>query len=137
VDPSLHEAGDADCGSFDDRFTGIADTNNNSGKGIGSRFKYLTSGAIQSTAGKLSGPDGCAAGTSAPFDCVMVLPIASPGESTSTQGLQVAAFAAFHVTSVDGVRFNAKLLDDYITSGQGTASWCRGCGGIVVVRLIW
>lgn len=137
VDPNLYEAGDADCGSFDDRFTGIADTNNNGGKGVGSRFKYLTSNAIQSTTAELSGPGGCAAGASAPFDCVMVVPIASPGESTSTQGLQVAAFAAFQVTSVDGERVNATLLDDYITSGQGVASWCRGCGGIVVVRLIW
>jgi len=137
VDPALHEAGDADCGSFDDRFTGVADTNNNAGKGVGSRFKYLTSGNIQTTTAKLSGPDGCVNGAAAPFDCVMVAPIASRDESTSTQGLQIVAFAAFHVSSVDGVRFNATLLDDYITSGKGQASWCRGCGGIVVVRLIW
>jgi len=32
---------------------------------------------------------------------------------------------------------NAILLDDYILSGTGANSWCRECGGTVVIRLIW
>jgi len=32
---------------------------------------------------------------------------------------------------------NATLLDDYILSGTGANSWCRDCGGAVVIRLIW
>lgn len=137
VDPNLKSAGNADCQAYDDKFSGIADTSGNSGKSTGSRFKYVTTSNLGSTTAKLDGADGCAAGVSAPFDCVMVVPIAAPGETTPNHDLRVVAFAAFQITSVDGIRFNATLLDDYITSGKGTTSWCRGCGGVVVVRLIW
>lgn len=137
IDPDLSDAGNADCGSYDDQFTGIADTGLNGGKSTGSRFSYKISNGVGATTGRLVGPDGCAAGVSGTFDCVMVVPIAAQGESTPTRSLRVVAFAAFHITSVDGERFNATLLDDYITSGRGTSGWCRGCGGIVVVRLIW
>lgn len=137
VDPNLHQAGSADCQAYDDKFHGIADTSANSGKSVGSRFRYATGSSIGSTTGKLEGADGCAAGVSAPFDCVMVVPVAAPGETTPTHELRIVAFAAFQITSVDGVRFNATLIDDYITSGKGTSGWCRGCGGVVVVRLIW
>jgi hypothetical protein len=137
VDPNLHNAGTADCNAYDNKFHGIADTGVNSGKSTGSRFRYVTSANIGSTTAKLDGADGCNAGVSAPFDCVMIVPIAAPGETTPTHDLKVVAFAAFRITSVDGTRFNATLVDDFITSGKGTAGWCRGCGGIVVVRLIW
>jgi hypothetical protein len=137
VDPDLADAGNADCGSYGDAFTGIADTSANGGKSLGSRYRYSMSGSIGSTTAKLDGAGGCNAGMSAPFDCVMVLPIAAPGESSPSRDLRVVAYAAFQITSIDGVRFNATLVDDYITAGRGTSGWCRECGGVVVVRLIW
>ena len=38
------------------------------------------------------------------------------------------------ITKVDADRHNATLLADYIVSGPGTDTWCRDCGGAVVVR---
>src|SRR5215213_3469056 len=34
----------------------------------------------------------------------------------------------------DSEMHNATLLDDYILSGTGANSWCRDCGGAVVIR---
>jgi hypothetical protein len=49
----------------------------------------------------------------------------------------VAGYAAFAITTVDSATHNATLLDDYIISGTGASNWCRDCGGVVVIRLIW
>jgi hypothetical protein len=41
------------------------------------------------------------------------------------------------MTEVNVNTHNATLIDDYIMTGTGGGSWCRDCGGAVVVRLIW
>jgi hypothetical protein len=137
VDPALYQAGSADCNARADKFSGIADTVRNGGKTTGSRFNYVTTSAMGSTTARLDGPDGCFSGTASPFGCVMVIPIAAPGETTANNDLKVVAFAAFNVTSIGGGRYNATLLDDYIISGKGNNVWNRQLGGVVVVRLIW
>jgi len=69
----------------------------------------------------------------------MILPIATnnPAKSGNSKKVYVVGFAAFNVTTVDSNTHNATLLDDYITSGSGTDTWCRDCDGAVVIRLIW
>lgn len=134
VDPNLGKHGDADCGSKDDAFTGITNQGANGGKSVGSSYAYGT--ALGAADAEAKGADGCAAGSPAPFDCVMILPVAQKGES-GTKALKVVGFAPFGISSVDGERVNATLLDDYIVSGDGTTTWCQACGGVVVVRLIW
>jgi hypothetical protein len=137
VDPELYQAGSADCNARTEKFSGIADTSRNNGKRAGARFGYSTSNVLNATPARLDGPDGCKAGVAAPYNCVMLIPIAAPGETTTGNDLKVVAFAAFSVTSIGGGRFNATLLDDYIISGKGDNVWNRQLGGVVVVRLIW
>ncbi|HEY7034867.1 MAG TPA: TadE/TadG family type IV pilus assembly protein [Thermomicrobiales bacterium] len=138
-DPSLDQKGNADCSSQADRFKGLSKQSANAGKTAGSWFTYDTGDKAGPTQTKVEGVEGCAADTDAPYDCVMVLPIAtnSPAESGNSKQVYVVGFAAFYVTTVDSNSHNAKLLDDYIMPGAGTDTWCRDCGGTVVIRLIW
>jgi Flp pilus assembly protein TadG len=138
-DAQLDQKGNADCSSQADRFKGLADQAANAGKAAGSWFGYDTGTAAGPTRTKVDGAAGCAPGTGEPYNCVMILPIATnnPAESDNSKGLFVVGFAAFYVTTIDSNTHNAKLLDDYIISGPGTDTWCRDCGGTVVVRLIW
>ena len=137
VDPQLFQAGNADCQARADKFSGIADTSRNNGKSTGNRFGYKVSNVVDPTSSKIDGAGGCLAGTSAPFNCVMIVPIAASGETTTNNDLKVVAFAAFKITSIGGGRYNATLLDNYIISGKGQNVWNRSLGGVVVVRLIW
>jgi hypothetical protein len=138
-DPQLDAKGNADCSSLDDRFKGLAAGSMNAGKSAGSWFSYSTASAPTAVGRTVDGAGGCTAGTSAPFGCVMMLPVAmsSPAESGGSQSLYVVGFAPFMVTQVDEGRHNATLLDDFIVSGNGVNNWCRDCGGPVVIRLIW
>jgi Flp pilus assembly protein TadG len=138
-DPQLDAMGNADCSSEGDRFKGLSDQAANVGKKAGNWFAYDTGDAAGPTQTKVEGVDGCASGTDAPYNCVMILPIAtnSPAESGNSKEVYVVGFAAFRVTTIDSNTHNATLLDDYIVSGSGADSWCRDCGGTVVIRLIW
>lgn len=138
-DPQLDAKGNADCSSVSDQFKGLASGSMNGGKSAGSWFNYSTGSEPGSVLSKVDGAGGCASGTAAPFGCVMMLPVAvsSPAETGTGQKLYVAGFAPFLVTSAGEGRHNATLLDDFIMSGKGANSWCRDCGGPVVIRLIW
>jgi hypothetical protein len=138
-DPNLDAKGNADCGSVDDAFTGLTDQSENAGKSAGSWFRYRTSGSPGDVLSNTDGASGCDAGAAAPYNCVMILPVAvnSPAETGGGHRLYVAGFAAFAITTVDSETYNATLLDDYIISGTGASNWCRDCGGAVVIRLIW
>ncbi len=138
-DADLDQKGNAECSSKSDQFKGLADQSENAGKSKNSWFHYDTGTTAGSVETKIDGAGGCLEETNAPYNCVMILPIAtnSPSESGSDHKLYVVGFAAFQITEVDADTHNATLLDDYIISGSGADSWCRDCGGTVVVRLIW
>ena len=58
--------------------------------------------------------------------------------ATNQDDLWVVTYAAFFVEfqkSGGENSYNGRLLDDYIVSGPGEETWCRDCGGAVVVRL--
>src|SRR5262249_47399099 len=115
-DSQLDQKGNADCSSQADRFKGLSDQAANAGKNGGTWFTYETGTKAGPTQSKVDGVEGCAANTGAPYDCVMVLPIAmnNPAESGNSKQIYVVGFAAFYVTTVDSNTHNAKLLDDYI-----------------------
>lgn len=138
-DSRLSAKGNADCSSVGDKFTGLADQAKNASKNPGSWFNYAITGSPGSTITKVDGVTGCVSGVSHPYGCVMILPVAidTPSESGTSQKLYVAGYAAFSITTVDSETHNATLLDDFIVSGTGASSWCRDCGGVVVIRLIW
>ncbi len=139
-DPQLDKKGNADCGSRADRFKGLADQNKNAGKTAPAWFYYDTGTKAGPTRAKVNGAEGCAANTPEPYNCVMLIPVATnnPAESGNSKQIYVVGYAPFKVTTVDSNSHNAQLLDDYIISGiGGSDTWCRECGGVVVIRLIW
>jgi hypothetical protein len=125
----------SDCKSQAARFKGLADGAANAGKSANDWFNYDEGTKAGPTRSKPAG----AGGGSNDYGCVMMLPIAvdNPAESGNSKQVYVVAFAAFSVTTVDSNTHDAKLLDDFITTGPGTDSWCRDCGGAVVIRLTW
>jgi Flp pilus assembly protein TadG len=133
------QTGAANCNATSSRFKGFADEDRNTGKKANSWFGYSEGDDAAEVRTAVDGVDGCKAGQGDPFDCVMILPIAvnNPAESGNNKQLWVVTFAAFYVTKIDSNTHNGKLLDDYIITGTGTDTWCRDCGGMVVIRLIW
>jgi hypothetical protein len=139
-DPQLKNHYEADCKSKGARFKGLADKEENEDKEAPDWFGYDTGTKAGPTRAKVNGTEGCAANTPEPYNCIMILPIATnnPAESGNSKDVYVVAYGAFQITTVDSNSHNAKLIPDYIMSGvDGTDGWCRDCTGAVVVRLIW
>jgi Flp pilus assembly protein TadG len=139
-DPQLKNHFAADCNSKAARFKGLANQGSNAGKTAPDWFNYDTGTKAGPTRTKVYGVEGCAANTPEPYNCVMILPIATnnPAESGNSKQIYVVSFAAFMITTVDANSHNAKLLGSYIlTSGDSDPTWCRDCGGMVRIRLIW
>lgn len=141
----------ADCGSANDaatgqgKFVGLANGAANQGKSLGSKFTYVPAASTDqpgSVLTKVDGAGGCLTGTIA-SGCVMIVPIASSGETGTSNQLTVNAYGAFIVTQVSPTQWNAKLLYDYIIDGPGTlaastgTAWARDNVNPVVIRLIW
>jgi Flp pilus assembly protein TadG len=139
-DSQLDKKGNADCSSHSDRFKGLADQADNAGRTAPGWFSYYMGEHAGPTRVKVNGTEGCGANVASPYNCVMLIPVATnnPAESNNSKQLYIVGYAAFRVTRVDANTHNAQLLDDYIISGtNGTDTWCRECGGVVVIRLIW
>jgi len=140
----------ADCGSVKDtvtgqgKFVGLANNVLNT-LGLGSKFFYIPATSTVRplpALSKVDGVDGCTAGTIT-SGCVMIIPVASSGETGLLGQLTVNAYGAFIVTKVSDTQYNAKLLYDYIIPGPGTlyantgTAWQRDNINPVVIRLIW
>ncbi len=137
-DPQLKNHYEADCKSKAARFKGLADQGKAQPSGPG-WFYYDTGTKAGPTRAKVYGTQGCAANTPEPYNCVMILPIAtnSPAESGNSKQVYVVTFGAFEVTTVDSNSHNGKFLGIYlITGGDSTASWSRG-QSLATIRLIW
>ncbi len=138
-DPQLASKGQAGCGISSSDFMGLADQDANAGKPANSWFTFATGDKAGPTRTTVSGAEGCKAGASEPYNCVMILPIATnnPAGSNSSKQMFVVGFAAFYVTTVDSNTHNGQLLGAYIINGPGTNTYSRDRYGTVVVRLIW
>ena len=128
----------AGCDTKASSWNGWADGPQNKGKTAPGWFAYDTgtkSGPARTVVDRVNGAQGCAPGGTND-DCVMILPIARRDPKPTEDELWVVGFAAFRVTRNDANSHNAKLLDDYISTGPGSDNWCRDCGAsVVVVRL--
>jgi hypothetical protein len=98
---------------------------------------------------KVNGIDGCPELAAKPYDCVMLIPVATEYYA-STKRLKVTKVMAFEVWK-DGDRagdpgygdnvYWGKLIDDYLVFGASVptgvdqAPWSRDSGSVVVVRL--
>lgn len=139
-DPQLESKGNADCkAKSGGRFKGLADQEANAGKTAPGWFTYDTGTKAGPTRTTVNGADGCKAGTGEPYNCVMILPIATnaPAESKNSKQVYVVGFAAFYVTTVDANSHNGQLLGAYIIDGPGSNTYTRDRYGTVVVRLVW
>lgn len=131
-----------DCSAKDGKFAGVASGSTNAGKSVGSAFNYSTTlyYPTATTGANVDGAGGCDAGTSAPYNCVMIIPVADSSSSNGT--LNVKAMAAFKVSKSGNVLVGV-LLYDYIIDGPGVSTgsvqtaWTRGGINPVVIRLIW
>ena len=92
---------------------------------------------------KVSGIDGCAELASTPYDCIMMIPIATEYTGGSLRRFKVTKVMAFDVRRDDANAniYWGTLIDDYLVfgasvpSGVDQAPWGRDCGSVVVVRL--
>lgn len=141
----------ADCGSSKDdatgqgKFAGLADSAKNGNNKLGQKYNYVPAASTARPGNvltKIDGAGGCKTG-SIVSGCVMIIPVASSGESGSANQLAVNAYGAFKVVKVSDTQWNATLLYDYIISGPGTlyantgTAWARDAINPVVIRLIW
>lgn len=101
------------------------------GKGVGSpgRMKF-----------NIIGLEGCQQGDAAPFNCVLLLPVATNTvEPTKIGGsyfeFHVVKVLGFLVSSCGANCYQATLLDDYPTFGGSVPGWCRDCGAVTVIKL--
>ncbi len=138
-DPQLAQKG-ADCKSKGARFKGLADQKKNGQKTAPDWFYYDTGTKAGPTRAKVNGAEGCALNTQSPYNCVMILPVATnnPAESGNSKQVYVVGYAAFKVTRVDANSHNGQLLGEYFLGGvDGSDDWTVGSGGPVIIRLIW
>lgn len=138
--------------SYGGRWRGLADKTANSGKRIVLETESTSSwwnpkiGSPSTNVNTLTndvhGIDGCEELESAPFDCIMLIPIATDYDR-DTRRFKVTKVMGFAVTQDDSNpnTFWGTLLDDYLVFGASVplsidrAPWCRDCGSVMVVRL--
>jgi hypothetical protein len=143
-DPQINQTSgikkDAGCNAKAANFNGLNDQDANDNKGKNQWFNYIEGTQAGPTRTKVEGAQGCGTNTSAPYNCVMILPIAvnSPPEDAAHQKqVYVVGWAAFYVTNCGSNCHNAKLLDNHVVTGPGQDGWTRDDGGPIVIRLIW
>jgi hypothetical protein len=135
----IHGPQIADCDMKSSSFKGLADQEANAGLPVGTWWDGDTGVKAGPTRVEVNGIQGCAQATTAPNDCIMLLPVAANPPKAEKQGSTpkffIVRLAAFMVTRVSANEHYGTLLDDYMVSGPSEPGWCRDCGGVVVVRL--
>lgn len=145
----------ARCGasdSYSNSWRGLADKAANQGKrivlpgGVTSTWWNPKIGSpatnVSTLTNKVSGMEGCVELATKPFDCVMLIPVATAYDS-SLRRFKVTKVMGFRVRqdTVNTSTFWGTLLDDYLVYGASVprgvdqAPWCRDCGSVVVIRL--
>lgn len=138
--------------TYGSRWRGLSDKTANSGKRVVLEDASTSTwwnpligspGSVVSTlTNKVHGVEGCPELATKPFDCIMLLPIATDYDS-SIRRFKVTKVMAFRVWRDDAnlSTFWGQLLDDYLVYGASVplsvdrAPWCRDCGSVLVVRL--
>jgi Flp pilus assembly protein TadG len=109
----------------------------NDGRGINQWWNGDHGTVAGPTRFTVRGAEGCQNGNM--NDCILILPIAAsdpPARKGKYPEFYVVRMAAFRVIEVDAnTHWGVLLEDSYIASGPGTAGWCRGCGGVAVVKM--
>lgn len=128
-----------DCGIPSASFKGLADTAANDGLDISQWWHGDTGTKAGPTREKVNGVQGCANNVASPYNCVMLLPIATNDPKPKKQGSDrqffIMTVLAFQISQTASNQHVGKLLGSYVVSDDGSEDWCPGCGGVVVIRL--
>jgi Flp pilus assembly protein TadG len=134
----LHSPHVADCGNQAEDWKGLSDPDSDFSKAIPGWFDSLNGDKAGPTRVRVNGINGCAAGTTDPNGCVLIVPIASKAVNGE---FYVETIGAFYVTQSHANAHVGVLLKDYdiqvIGSGGWTGSngWKVGDDGLIEVRL--
>lgn len=135
----IHDSnlGEADCNAQGNSFKGLADQDKNGNRTAPGWFAYDNGTKAGPTRADVSGPGGCKANTPPPYNCVVLLPLAtdSPKPSKNPPEIYVYGFAAFEITQAAANAHNGKLLGSYPLTGEGDNGWQQGDGRIITIRL--
>jgi Flp pilus assembly protein TadG len=128
-----------DCAAKADRFKGLADQDDNSGKSANDWFGYDTGVKAGPTRTDVDGINGCQKGQAAD-NCVIILPVAidNPPEQGNSKSVWVVAFVPFFVKETGANTHTGTVLSNYIVyaKGQtGAPGWTPGYTGPIVIRL--
>jgi len=134
-----------DCGLKSSNFKGLAEQNGNAGKVLGEAWNGDGGTQAGPTRVRVNGVEGCSENTAAPYDCVVILPIATDNPAPIKQSagkFTVVQYGAFRISSCGSNCHAGTLLEDFIIApptgtGQWTGSngWTRDSTSIVSVRL--
>lgn len=122
-----------------------ASSPNNNGKELNQNWLGRNRNGAGRIKFNITGLEGCQRGDRAPFNCVLLLPIATDGDhgGVAQPGLNqfanprflVVKVLAFKVSSCGSGCYQGTLLDDYPVFGGSVGGWCRDCGAVTVVKL--
>ncbi len=136
----IHDSnlGSSDCDAQGNSFKGLADQDQNGNRTVPGWFAYDNGTKAGPTRADVSGPGGCKKDTAPPYNCVVLLPLAtdSPKPSKNPPEIYVYGFAAFEITEAASNAHNGKLLGGYLLTGEGSNGWTPSSGGsMVTIRL--
>jgi Flp pilus assembly protein TadG len=135
----IHDSnlGEADCSAQGNSFKGLADQDENGNRTVPGWFAYDDGTKAGPTRADVSGPGGCKANTPPPYNCVVLLPLAtdSPTPSKNPPEIYVYGFAAFEISQAAANAHNGKLIGSYPLTGEGENGWKPGDGRMITIRL--
>jgi Flp pilus assembly protein TadG len=149
-EPSSGEPQIADCGLEGigaASWRGLADNSSSSPNNNGKELNQMWLGQNGTAPGtmkyNIQGLDGCQQGKTAPYSCVLLLPVFTDEahgykpekEVGGPPRFQVVKVLGFVVSSCGAQCYQATLLDDYPTFGGSVPGWCRDCGAVTVIKL--
>lgn len=129
----------ANCTLPSSDWKGINDQVNNDNLDAPGWFNWTNGTVTGPVMEATNGIDGCKKGAEAPYNCVMLVPIATykNGLTPTQTKVYVVGYGAFYVTEVNQNTHNGQLLDGYIVDGDGINDWTPDSGLVVTIRLVW
>ena len=118
---------------------GLADEGKNADKMVNDWWYGDTGTKAGPTREKVNGIAGCNNKAAAPYNCVVLLPVATNDPAPQRNGNDrlffILAVMAFDINQTASNQHTGKLLDNDVVSGPGDNTWCRDFGRAVVLHL--
>lgn len=144
VDYEIHGPNIDDCGLKSNKYKGVGWQSSNVGKSVPGTWTGDTGDQAGPVTQNITGPEGCAAGATGDYNCVMFLPIAIDNPKSvwnntdpdSKIDFHIVAYGAFYVSNNGSNKHIGKFMYDYSVRGAGTpGSWSPGSTTPITIRL--